>query len=1168
MTSPKTRFVHLRVHSEYSLVDSVLSVPRLLQQALQLNMPAVGLADQSNLFAAIKFYREALKRGIKPIIGVDLWIAAAAQDRDPSRLTLFCMDEDGFRNLSRLVTLSYSHGQYLGRALVLKEWLEQDKLAGLLALSGGQSGELGRILLGSRSEKATNALRYWRTLFPDRFYIELQRIGRPQENVYLSKAVDLAGLERVPIVATNDVRFLTRPDFESHEIRICIQQSRILNESGRPKEYTEHQYLKSPEEMADLFRDLPEALANSVEIAKRCNLRMEQEKVFLPKFQLPCGTTADAYLRTQVHEGLRTRLPGLERAQAEAVSYTERLEHELAVICEMGFEGYFLIVADFISWARTNAIPVGPGRGSGAGSLVAYVLGITDLDPIAHELLFERFLNPERVSMPDFDIDFCIEGRDRVIEYVTQRYGTDRVSQIITFGTMAAKAVVRDVGRVLGMPYGYVDRIAKLIPFEIGITLEKALADSDELKKAYDSEDEVRTLIDLARPLEGLVRNAGTHAGGVVIAPAPLMEFMPLYCEPGGNSLTQFDKDDVESIGLVKFDFLGLKTLTIIDRAVSAINRRRHAENLEPIRIAELPLDDPATYELLRSCQTTAVFQLESRGMRDLIKRLQPDRFDDLVAILALFRPGPLQSGMVEDFIDRKHGRNSEPIDYFHPTLEPILKSTYGVILYQEQVMQIAQVMAGYSLGGADLLRRAMGKKKPEEMAQQRSIFLDGASRMHIDEKKASYVFDLMEKFAGYGFNKSHSAAYALVTYQTAWLKAHHPEALMSAVLTADLDNTDRLVLLKDECAQMGIVLQRPDVNISAYEFTVGDGSSITYGLGAIKGVGRGVIESIELERQAHGPFRNLLDLCSRVGQHRLNRRVLEALARSGALDDLGANRATLLNSVPNALKLAERSAHATAAGQAALFSEQDNDGGLERLFTPVREWNERERLAAERESLGLFLSGHPFDQYAEHCRHFTDGSISKVIGALPSEGAQYGSRKDATIAGLVMEIFRRGNRVSMRLDDNTDRVEVTLFNETYAHYRHLITKDAVLVVDGQLRFDDFLKVWRVTARSIRSVDEAIEETARRLTIRWTSEEEGQEFVHRLREMLQPFTQGKCEVCVEYAGPAAQASLTLGQGWTVRPTRELREQLTRLVGEERYSIQYPRHLSSGPTRLV
>jgi DNA polymerase-3 subunit alpha len=1157
--SARADFVHLRVHSEYSLIDSVLSVSSLMTGVPQLDMASIGLTDQGNIFAAVKFYRAALKAGIKPIIGVDFWIAATLEDRDPSRLTMLCMDASGFHQLSRLLTLSFSQGQYLGRALLLKEWLHADDLTGLLALSGGQYGELGQILLGSQPERAVEALRYWRTLFPERYYIEVQRVGRPQEHAYLPKATNLAAREGVPLVATNDVRFLTRQDFEAHETRVCIQQGRILDEPGRPRDYTEQQYLKCPEEMAALFPDLPEALANSVEIAKRCNFQMDLGNVCLPEFELPQEMTAVTYLREKAHGRLRTRLPQLISAEREPAQYTARLDRELNVICEMGFEGYFLIVADFIDWARNNRIPVGPGRGSGAGSLVAFMLGITDIDPIKYELLFERFLNPERISMPDFDIDFCIEGRDRVIDYVTQRYGSDRVSQIITFGSMAAKAVVRDVGRVLGMPYGYVDRIAKLVPFQLGITLEKALVESDELKNAYETEDEVRTLIDVARPLEGLVRNAGTHAGGVVIAPSDLTDFMPLYCEPDGGTLTQFDKDDVESIGLVKFDFLGLKTLTIIDRAVKSINLDRSQENLDPVLIDEIPLDDPTTYELLKSCQTTAVFQLESYGMRDLIKRLQPDHFDDLVAILALFRPGPLQSGMVEDFISRKHGHNSKPIDYFHPTLEPILKSTYGVILYQEQVMQIAQIMAGYSLGGADLLRRAMGKKKPEEMAQQRSIFLEGSGKKGMDERMSSYVFDLMEKFAGYGFNKSHSVAYALVAFQTAWLKARHPEAFMSAVLTADMDNTDKLVLLKDDCSQMGITLLQPDVNASAYEFTVGNSNSIKYGLGAIKGVGRAVIGGIVGAREMGGRFRNLLDFCRRVDQHKLNRRVLEALSRSGALDGLGANRATLFNAVPNALRLAKHAAHATAAGQTALFEDQDGDDGLESLFTPVREWNERERLAAERESLGLFLSGHPFDQYADHCRYFTNGSILKVVGSLPADGGQFRARRDVVIAGLVTEISRRGNRVSVRLDDNSDRAEVTLCDEAYTEFGHLLAKDTVLVVEGQLRYDNFLNLWCITAKTIRSVDEAIEENARRLTICWNSAEEGAEFIRSLRDTLRPFTQGQCEVCVEYEGPAASASLTFGDGWTVRPTRELRERLTQLVGDERYSIHYPRH---------
>jgi len=1152
-------FVHLAVHSEYSLVDGIVRIPALLKHVERMEMPAVGLTDQSNVFAMVKFYKAAVSRGIKPIIGADVWVGDSIEDRDPSRLTLLCANATGFGNLSRLLTLGFTEGQRHGRALVLKRWLEPEVLEGLIALSGGQFGEVGKALLSSKPDRAPEILKEWLTRFPDRYYLELHRVGRADENVHLARAVNLAGTCGVPVVASNDVRFISREDFEAHETRICIQQGRTLDEPTRPRDYTEEQFLKSAAEMAELFSDLPEALANSVEIAQRCSFELTLGQPCLPDFPVPRGKSATDYLKELARGALQDR--GLGRASsrdAASNGYEERLEQELDVICEMGFAGYFLIVADFIGWARKNEIPVGPGRGSGAGSLVAYVLGITDLDPIEHELLFERFLNPERVSMPDFDIDFCIDGRDRVIEYVAQRYGRDRVSQIITFGSMAARAVVRDVGRALGMPYGYVDRIAKLIPFELGITLERALADGEELRGLYEAEDEIRTLIDLARQLEGLARNAGTHAGGVVIAPRPLTEFMPLYCEPDGSSLTQLDKDDVESIGLVKFDFLGLKTLTIIDRALRSINQEREAKHEDPILPAEIPVNDRQTYDLLKSCRTTGVFQLESRGMRDLIKRLQPDHFDDLVAILALFRPGPLQSGMVEDFINRKHGRNSEPIEYFHPSLEPILKATYGVILYQEQVMQIARVMAGYSLGGADLLRRAMGKKKPEEMAQQRSIFMAGAGKQGIDEKLASHVFDLMEKFAGYGFNKSHSAAYALIAYQTAWLKAHYPAAFMAAVLTADMDNTDKLVLLKDDCTQLGIKLEVPDINVSRFQFTVAGERSISYGLGAIKGVGQGVIDNVIAERETNGPYVSLLDLCRRVDQQRLNRRVLEALVRSGALDCLGENRATLMGAIPNTLRLAEHAAHATAAGQGALFAEQGEGGDFEQLLAPVPEWSAPERLRGERESLGLYLTGHPFDDYAEHCAYFTHGSIKKLVGGLPENG-QFSSRREVTVAGLVMDIRRRGGRVSMILDDNTDRLEVTLFDDVFSQFRHLIVKDAVLVVVGQLRFDDFLNAWRVTAQRVRSVDEAIEEHARRITIQWTADANGTDFVRSLKETLQPFTHGRCEVCVEYAGPTASASLTLGDDWSVKPTRELRERLGLLLGSKQYSIHYPKH---------
>ena len=1152
-------FVHLTVHSEYSLVDGVVRVPALLEQIERLGMPAVALTDQSNVFAMVKLYRGAVSRGIQPIIGADVWVGESVEERDPHRLTLLCADAEGFGNLSRLLTLGYAQAQHHGRAIVLKRWLAPEAVRGLIALSGGQFGEVGRTLLGANPDRAPALLEAWTRRFPGRYYLELHRVGRPGENDHVARAVNLASARGVPVVATNDVRFVAPEDFEAHETRICIQQGRTLQEPDRPRDFTENQYLKSPAEMAALFADLPEALANSVTIAQRCSLQLPLGELRLPSFQVPNGKSAAEYLKERARDGLARR--GLEanppRAGAPG-TYAARLEQELEVICNKQFAGYFLIVADFIGWARDNGIPVGPGRGSGAGSLVAYVLGITDLNPIEHDLLFERFLNPERDSMPDFDIDFCINGRDRVIEYVAQRYGRDRVSQIITFGSMAARAVVRDVGRALGMPYADADRIAKLIPPELGITLDKALANDEELRGLYEAEDEVRTLIDLARQLEGLARNAGTHAGGVVIAPEPLTQFMPLYHEPDGGALTQLDKDDVEAIGLVKFDFLGLKTLTIIDRALRSINRERDAAGEPPLRAAEIPLDDPQTYELLRSCRTTGVFQLESRGMRDLIKRLQPDHFDDLTAINALFRPGPLQSGMVEDFINRKHGKNAESIEYFHPCLEPILRATYGVILYQEQVMQIAQVMAGYSLGGADLLRQAMGKKLPEKMAQQRSVFLAGAAERGIDEKLASHVFDLMEKFAGYGFNKSHSTAYALIACQTAWLKAHFPAAFMAAVLSAEMNDTDKLVLLKDDCLQLGIRIAVPDINVSRFEFTVAGEQSIAYGLGAIKGVGQGVVDHLIAEREANGPYTSLLDLCRRVDPQRLNRRVLEALVRSGALGALGENRATLMGAIPNALRFAEHAAHDSAAGQGGLFEEQPGAADFEHLVEPVAEWSARERLAAERESLGLYLTGHPFDDYAEHCVHFTHGPIRKLLGALPENG-QFASRKQVTVAGWIMDVRRRRGRVSLVLNDNTERLEVTLFDDVFNRFGHLAVRDAVVVVEGQLRFDDFLSAWRVTAQRVGSADDAIEHHARRLTIQWPAQGNGIDFVRSLKEALQPFTHGRCEVCVEYVGPTASALLTLADSWSVRPTRELRERLGLLLGPGRFSIHYPKH---------
>jgi DNA polymerase-3 subunit alpha len=1149
-------FVHLRVHTEYSLVDSLLRVDELVDAVAERRMAACAITDQGNVSALVKFYKPALARGVKPIVGADVWIAESREDREPSRLTLLCQSQDGFKRLSSLLTRSAVQGHVAGRNVLLKDWLEPGALDGLIGLSGGQHGELGKALTAGRGTRSSEVLDYWRKHLPGRFYIELQRLGRAGEREYLARAVEAAAAHAIPVVATNDVCFLARSDFEAHETRVCIAQGVTLDDPSRARTYSEEQYLRSPAEMEQLFADLPEALANTVEIAKRCSLEVDVGRVFLPDFVAEDRTPPREYLERRAANGLKQRLAELGIAEEAAPRYRERLAREIEVICKMGFEGYFLIVADFIAWARENSIPVGPGRGSGVGSLVAYALGITNLDPLAHDLLFERFLNPERVSLPDFDIDFCIDGRDRVIDYVARRYGRERVAQIATYGTMAARAVVRDVGRALGLPYGYVDRIAKLIPFEIGITLDKAIADDEELKRVYETDEEVRGLIDLAKRLEGLARNVGTHAGGVVIAPRPITEYMPLYADADGALLTQLDKDDLEAIGLIKFDFLGLKTLTIIDKAVATINRERAARGEPALNVDAIPVDDAKTYELLRQCRTTAVFQLESLGMRDLIKRLQPDRFGDITAIVALFRPGPMQ--MADEFIARKHGTGGTR-DYLHPKLEATLKPTYGVILYQEQVMQIAQILAGYSLGGADLLRRAMGKKKPEEMAQQRAVFLKGATERGVEAARANHIFDQMETFAGYGFNKSHAAAYALIAYQTAWLKTHYPEAYMAAVLTADMDNTDRLVVLKDELKRMGIVLEPPDVNRSVLPFTVAGPKRISYGLGALKGVGPGAVEAIVTERDAHGAYTSLTDFCRRVDLTKINRRVLEALAKSGALDALGANRATLMHGIPGALQAAERSVHAQAAGQTALFGGDERSEALEHVLTPMRDFSKRERADGERESLGLYLTVHPFDEFAEHCKHFTNGAIAKVLQGLPSTALPYQIRKEAILAGVVFDVRRRGNRVSIWLDDDTERIEVSMFDEVFAQAKHVIAKHAVLIAEGQLRYDDFINGWRLTAKRIRSADDAIEEYARRLTIRWPSEAAGPELVRELQRILKPFTRGRCEVSIEYRRSGAEAALTLGEAWSVRVTRELRDQLTRLLGDDSYLIHYPKH---------
>ena len=1153
-------FVHLHVHSEYSLVDSVVRIKPLVR-AVADTMPAVALTDQSNLMGAVKFYRAAMGAGVKPILAVDAWVAESPEDDDPHRLVLLSQGDIGYKNLCELVSLSYTEGQRRGIARMQREWLTARSTTGLIALCG-QSGDVGRAIVDDRDDDAFERLEAWRTLFGDRFYLELQRTGRANETRFVQGACRLASAGDTPVVATNDVRFISADEFDAHEARVCINQGRVLIDPARPRDYSEQQYLRSAVEMCELFADLPAACENTLEIAQRCNTRLTLGAPVLPDFPVPAGMTESDYICTASQRGLDERLLALYPDEAERnmqrVAYDERLRIELDVINGMGFPGYFLIVADFIEWSKNNAIPVGPGRGSGAGSLVAWALKITDIDPLPYDLLFERFLNPERVSMPDFDVDFCIAGRDRVIQYVSDTYGAEKVSQIITYGTMAAKAVVRDCGRVLGHPYGLVDGVAKLVPFEVGMTLTKALAESEELKQRYDTDDEVRNLIDLALRLEGLARNAGKHAGGVVIAPSGLTDFCPLYCEEDGASLvTQFDKDDAEAVGLVKFDFLGLRNLTIIDNAVKDINRRRE----EPLDITRIPLDDAPTFELLKRADTTAVFQLESRGMKELIKRLKPDSFEDIIALVALFRPGPLQSGMVDDFIARKHGK--EEVSYPHPdyqleSLQPVLEPTYGIILYQEQVMQIAQVMAGYSLGGADLLRRAMGKKKPEEMAKQKSGFVEGSVSNGIDAGLAEKIFELVEKFAGYGFNKSHSAAYALISYQTAWLKCHYPAEFMAAVLSSDMESTDKVVVFHDDSLQSGLTVLPPDVNASSIQFSVVDAKTLRYGLGAIKGVGEAALTGILEERERNGAFSDLAGFCTRADA-RVNKRVMEALIKAGAFDTLVGSRSSALSNLDAAMKAAEQQHRNEDAGIEDLFGDGASSESAPIHFVECEEWPELERLAKEKEALGLYLSGHPIHCYASDLQHVTRGSFRDQCATLePAQEGRYAKGRETVLAGLISAIRvingSRGRRCIITLDDATAKVDAVISGELFDSYVHLIGVDRVLVVEGELAIDDFSGGYRIRGREIYDIEAARARFAKGVVV--TLGEVSPSTLDPFAELLSRHSSGNLPVLLRYRNASARAAIHLGKQWRVRPEAELIDALGDLEPVEQVEVKY------------
>ena len=1141
------------MHSEYSVTDGIVRIEEAVAKAKADGMPALALTDASNVFGMVKFYTAARAAGVKPIVGVDCWIQNEADRDKPFRALLLCTSRAGYLRLSELLSRAWLKNQYRGRAEIAVGWFKETGTEGLIVLSGFAGGDVGHALASGNAAAADKLASAWAKLFPGRYYLEVQRAGAGHTEQLVGAALALAVKLRLPVVATHPVQFTSPGDFKAHEARVCISQGYVLGDQRRPRLFTPDQYFKSQEEMAKLFADVPQALENAVEIARRCNLEIELGKSRLPAFPTPEGVTLDQFLRQQAEKGLAGRLdrlyPDAESRAREAPRYKARLEFETGTIAHMGYAGYFLIVADFINWARSNGVPVGPGRGSGAGSLVAYALGVTDLDPLKYDLLFERFLNPERVSMPDFDIDFCQDGRDRVIDYVRKKYGEDSVSQIATFGTMAARAVLRDTGRVLDLGYNFCDQIAKLIPVQPGrtITLREAREMEPLLAQREKKEEEVRDLLELGEKLEGLTRNVGMHAGGVLIAPGRLTDFCPLYVAEGTTHvISQLDKDDVEAIGLVKFDFLGLTTLTVLDWA------ERHVRQMEiaDFSIEALPLDDKASYAMLASGNATGVFQFESRGMRDLLKQAPPTRFEDVIALVALYRPGPME--LIPDYVACKQGKKR--VDFVDPRLEPILAPTYGIMVYQEQVMQIAQVIGGYTLGAADLLRRAMGKKLAEEMAQHRDIFVAGAEKNGLQRNRAMQLFDLMEKFAGYGFNKSHAAAYALLAYQTVYMKAHHAVAFMAANMSAVMDDIDKVRQFRDDAVANGLSVLPPDINASGYRFVPVDLKTVRYGLGAVRGTGQSAIEAI-LAARGSGTravaFTDLFDFCRRVDKRVVNRRCIEALVRAGAFDSVNANRASLLASAGRAIEAAEQAER--AASQNSLFGEGEASHTAGLVLVDARPWDLKQHLTEEKAALGYCLSGHLFSVYERELANFPRTPLAKLSAA--------GER--VWIAGVVsaarVQMTRRGRMMMVMLDDGTAQLELSVFNELFEKHRDKMKQDRLLVVQGKVQRDEFSNGLRVTAEDLLDLQAMRTRFSARLRIAMNGGTDKVRDPKRLMELLAPYRaagESGCPVLVHYENDGASCDVALGDAWRVRPDDLLLGELSSWLSPEAVQFQY------------
>ncbi|EOQ69567.1 DNA polymerase III subunit alpha [Acinetobacter pittii] len=1144
------QFVHLGIYTEFSITESIVRIPDLVNAAVKDQMPALALTDLSNLHAAVKFYNSCLKKGIKPLLGSTIRL-----DDAQHRATLLAMSNVGWKSLTEIVSRGFIEGQQLSIPCVKKEWVLEQHQDIIVLL--GQHSDVGQMLCSSNPQKAAPLLEAWIEKFGNRVYLALTRTDRPGEEDFIQEAAKLAAQYNVGVVAHNDVHFVEKEDFEAHEARVCIADGYVLADDRRPRLYSPEQHFKTSDEMIELFSDIPSAIENTYNIAKRCNVSLQLGTYFLPDYPIPDGFTIDTYFEHLSKVGLEERLDYLYPVEKRGEDwpeirkpYDERIDYEVGIILKMGFPGYFLIVMDFIQWAKNNGVPVGPGRGSGAGSLVAYSLKITDLDPLRYDLLFERFLNPERVSMPDFDVDFCIAGRDRVIDYVSRTYGREAVSQIATFGTMAAKGAIRDVARVLGKSYGLADRISKMVPTKpLGVDLATAIEMEPQLKDIVTNpsnpdNDDASEIWEMALKLEGITRNTGKHAGGVVIAPGKITDFSAVLCDEDGTSrVAQYDKDDVEAAGLVKFDFLGLRNLTVIEDAIQNINKNRDSN--DPLIISHVPLDDAKAYSVFADANTTAVFQFESVGMKRMLKEARPSKFEEIIAFVSLYRPGPMD--LIPDFIHRMHGGDFE---YLHPLLEGVLEPTYGIMVYQEQVMQTAQICAGYTLGGADLLRRAMGKKKPEEMVKQRQIFLAGAAEKGIDESTANHIFDYMEKFAGYGFNKSHAAAYALVAYHTAWLKAHYPAEFMAAVMSSEMQNTDSVVFLIDDCRNNGLEVLPPSVNMSTYHFHASDDKTIVYGLGAIKGVGEQAMQSVIDSRRQFGPYTDLFDFCHRIDLKKINKRTLEALIRAGALDCLGIERASLMAQLPEAVQAAEQARSNRESGIMDLFGEVEEV--QRKPAKPVKPWSDEVRLKGEKDTLGLYLTGHPIDVYRQELKAFIPVKLNEITATRRGVTTVY--------AGLVIDVANFPNRVVIVLDDGTARIEVSCNHERFQRFKDIIQVERVVVFEGEIYEREGFDRPMGRLNKAFTLNEIRQKRANSIQIKLAEEFMQATLAKDLQNIILPF----CNVDMHQHitlqllidQPYAQAELQLGPQWKVAPLDELLAKLRDYFGKDNIYIEY------------